>query len=197
MKDIFSALAQLIPISEWYPVQLGELLDAFTQLRVLKGCSQLTAPTLGLRLTIETLSSGLSFTDSISARMMLNISRSYIGMSGDEGASSETRELTSSLTRTFPLTRRCRAVIQPLICSSPASKVDFVGRSTNCFLGNWSILVSVGRMSGDWLVICVLGIALATPSAMEAELTDPVNSVALGLDSLSSSSRVVKKSRST
>jgi hypothetical protein len=46
-------------------------------------------------------------------------------------------------------------------------------------------------------VICVLGIALATSSAMEAELTDSVDSVVLGLGSLSGSSNAVKRSRST
>ena len=68
-------------------MQFTELLDAFMQLQGLKGCIEQTAPTLGLRLTIEAPLSRLSFTDSISARMMLNVSRSYIRMSGDEGTS--------------------------------------------------------------------------------------------------------------
>lgn len=143
--------------------------------------------------------SRLSFTDSISARMMLNVSRSYIGMSGDESTSGGTRELTSSLTRIFPLMRRCRAAIQPFICSSLASSVSLVEESASlsCFVGGWSTLVSVGGMSGDWLVIFVLGTALSTSSTVEAELPDSVVSLMLGLCSPSGSSNEARRSGST
>lgn len=91
--------------------------------------------------------------------------------------------------------------IQPSICSSLASSVGFVEESASpcCFLGNWSTLVSVGGMSGDsgWLVIFVLGMALATSSAAEAELTDSVDSLTLGVGSPSGSSSEAKRSGST
>lgn len=51
-------------------------------------------------------------------------------------------------------------------------------------------------MSGDWLVICVLGTALGISSLVEAELPDTVDPLGLKLGSLSNSSRVAKKSRS-
>ena len=54
-------------------------------------------------------------------------------------------------------------------------------------------------MSGDsgWLVIFVLGMALATSSAAEAELTDSVDSLTLGVGSPSGSSSEAKRSGST
>lgn len=87
---------------------------------------------------------------------------------------------------------------QPLICSSLVSNVDFVKGSTSLswFPDNWSIPVSAGGVSGDWLVIWVLGMALAPSSAVEAELADTVDSLMLGLGSPSGSSSGAKKSRS-